>query len=101
MSKGQVLGISGYRIASIIFLLLALFISLALSNVSILINSHIASLPNVIDNYEDTFKYNYEDTFDDNHQEETFDDNHHEDTFDDNHQEETFDDNHPEETFEN
>ena len=101
MSKGQVLGISGYRIASIIFLLLALFISLALSNVSILINSHIASLPNVIDNSADTFKYNYEDTFDDNYMEDTFDDNYQEDTFDDNHQEDTFDDNIPEETFEN
>jgi len=100
MSKSRVLGISGYRIASIIFLLLVLFISLALSNLSILINSHIASLPNVIDNSADTFKYNYEDTFDDNYQEDTFDDNHQEETFDDNH-EETFDDNHPEETFEN
>ena len=46
----SVLGISMNKIVSIIFLLLSLLISLALTNVSILINSKSVSLPNLLDN---------------------------------------------------
>jgi hypothetical protein len=45
----RILGISINKIASIIFLLLSLLISLALTNISILVNSNAASLPYVLD----------------------------------------------------
>ena len=46
----SVLGISMNKIVSIIFLLLSLLISLALTNVSILVNSKSVSLPTILDN---------------------------------------------------
>lgn len=49
----RILGISMNKVASIIFLLLSLLISLALTNVSILVNSNSASLPNVLDSSVD------------------------------------------------
>lgn len=45
----RILGISMNKIVSIVFLLLSLLISLALTNVSILVNSKPVSLPNVLD----------------------------------------------------
>ena len=50
LTTKSVLGISMNKIVSIIFLLLSLLISLALTNVSILINSNSVSLPNILDN---------------------------------------------------
>ena len=50
LTTKSVLGISINKIVSIIFLLLSLLISLALTNVSILINSKSVSLPNLLDN---------------------------------------------------
>ena len=46
----RILGISMNKIVSIVFLLLSLLISLALTNISILINSNSVSLPNILDN---------------------------------------------------
>ena len=46
----RILGISMNKIVSIIFLLLSLLISLALTNVSILVNSKSVSLPTILDN---------------------------------------------------
>lgn len=50
LTTKNVLGISMNKIVSIIFLLLSLLISLALSNVSILVNSNSVSLPNILNN---------------------------------------------------
>jgi hypothetical protein len=49
----RILGISMNKIVSIIFLLLSLLISLALTNVSILVNSNTVSLPDVLDSSVD------------------------------------------------
>lgn len=50
LTTKRILGISMNKIVSIVFLLLSLLISLALTNVSILVNSKTVSLPNVLDN---------------------------------------------------
>lgn len=50
LTTTRILGISMNKIVSIVFLVLSLLISLALTNVSILVNSNTASLPNVLDN---------------------------------------------------
>lgn len=49
----RILGISMNKVASIIFLILSLLISLALTNVSILVNSNSVSLPDVLDSSVD------------------------------------------------
>lgn len=49
----RILGISINKIVSIIFLVLSLLISLALTNVSILVNSNSASLPKILDSSVD------------------------------------------------
>jgi len=50
LTTKRILGISMNKIVSIVFLILSLLISLALTNVSILVNSKTVSLPNVLDN---------------------------------------------------
>lgn len=50
LTTKRILGISMNKIVSIVFLLLSLLISLALTNVSILVNSKTVSLPNILDN---------------------------------------------------
>lgn len=49
LTSKRILGISMNKIFSIIFLILSLLISLALTNVSILVNSNSVSLPKVLD----------------------------------------------------
>jgi len=53
LTTKRILGISMNKIVSIVFLVLSLLISLALTNVSILVNSNTVSLPNVLDDSYD------------------------------------------------
>ena len=53
LTTKRILGISMNKIVSIVFLVLSLLISLALTNVSILVNSNTVSLPNVLDDSSD------------------------------------------------